>query len=748
MAGSMFDDGAGRAPSVGIPPGEVEWVGPTGAIDYRCAEEFGRGFDDCGSDDADVVDEFGRPVPAPDHTERELAAILATDPYADRDVEASRSEVAGTAGCPHGGVGAAGGTDRGTGGGVSSEAGGRDVVVDVSRLLLEDVDRLSPGVALAGVLRDLAGLEPPFGARRERGAVDGASADRADADRIGVDDASGRASESLESLADDELRSVIAGWERVASWVRAAQARVAAELMARTDGPLGRDSAAGEIAAELHVTTPEGWQIAMRGEGTAMYPRLGESLAAGRIDTRKADTFLRAGTDLTPEERGEAIDDLLPGARTRTWRWVSEQMNARAADLHGRKARRREIIERCNVWAEQAGPGMGRLIADLPVVDAARTFNTVQAAAKALKDTSGETRPLGALRAAALAALITGDLVLPCPDSTNTTGTGTGTGIDEAGDGNRGIDHHNADHHNAGSAGHGATTGRGGELGRGDEVVGEPPRLVEPVLDTDLIPIPDDPHGIVLTGPAHGATGSAPTSNNTGNQDASAAESGSHTRLRVVDVSTTVNVTVPATMLLDPEDTTPGILEGIGPIPADSAARIAADATWRRLLTDPVTGVLTDYSARTYTPGSILRAAVTARDHTCRFPGCHRPATTGGRAALDLDHIRPFDHDHRYQPGEPGQTRATNLHPLCRKHHNLKTHANWQVTRDADTGTTRWTPPSGTPAVVEPGITDPTIRYALAHGMTLAAPPTTTGSGPGEAKAGRPRGRHPETPPF
>lgn len=565
----------------------------------------------------EVVDELGMPVLPPDHTESELAAILATDPLNDPVFAA---EFAARDVSPDG-------------------LPGR--VVLPAELLLEDLGRLAPGMALVGSLEKLTGAP------------------------------------ALDALDGAELRSVVAGWERVASWVRAAQARVAAELMTRTDDPLGRDSAAGEIAAELHATTPEGWQIAMRGEGTAAYPQLAEALATGHIDAKKADTFLRAGADLTPEERGKAIDDLLPGSRRRTWKWISEQMNARAADLHGTKARHRHVTERCNVWAEQAGPGMGRITADLPVVDTARTFNTVQAAAKALKDVPGETRPLGALRAAAFAALLTGDLVLPCPDE-----------ADEVDDGDAG----------------------GG-------VMNEPPRLVEPVLDTDLIPTPHDPHGIALTGPA-------PTSGTDSEPTGSDVVS-SGTRIRVVDVAATVNVTVPATMLLDPDDTTPGILDGIGPIPADAASRIAADGTWRRLLTDPVTGVLTDYSTRTYTPGATLRSAVTARDRTCMFPGCHRPAYAGNRASADLDHIEPFDREHRYRPGEPGQTRATNLHPLCRKHHNLKTHANWSVTRDPDTGITRWIAPTGRTAIVEPTVVDPTIRYALAKGMTLAEPRET-----------------------
>ncbi|GAB4086961.1 hypothetical protein GCM10028784_35910 [Myceligenerans cantabricum] len=543
--------------------------------------------------------------------------------------------------------------------------------------LAEELDGLASGVELAAALQELTGREP---------------AGAPDVDDARTDGVAAGGTPLLDALADDGLRTVVAAWERVASWVRAAQARVAAELMARTDGPLSRDSVAGEIAGELHVTTGEAWQIAARGEGTGRYPDLSRALAAGRIDAKKADTFLRAGADLTVPERGAAIAELLPAAPRRTWRWISEQMNARAATLHGRKARRRDVIDRCNVWAEQAGPGRGRIVADLPVTDAAMTFNAVQAAAKALKDIPGETRPLGALRAAAFTALVTGRIVLPCP-------------VDQL-----------TDLH--------------------DPAVDELPGLVEPVLDTDLVPVPDGPHDLRLTTPAPAPElARAPET-----------EAGPGTRLRVIDVPATVHVTLPATMLLDPDDVTPGILEGIGPIPADDAARIAADSTWRRLLTDPETGILTDYSTRTYAPGATLRTAVTTRDQTCRFPGCHRPATTGARASADLDHIEPYRRNRPHRSSEPGQTRAANLHPLCRKHHNLKTHASWQVARDPETGVTRWTAPTRTTDIVEPTIVDPVLRYGLAHGMTLAAPPDRSTTTPPPPTGGGPPAVGP--PPF
>jgi hypothetical protein len=50
-----------------------------------------------------------------------------------------------------------------------------------------------------------------------------------------------------------------------------------------------------------------------------------------------------------------------------------------------------------------------------------------------------------------------------------------------------------------------------------------------------------------------------------------------------------IQVTVPATTLLGLTDT-PGELAGYGPITAEVARRIAAHGTWRRLLTDPVSG--------------------------------------------------------------------------------------------------------------------------------------------------------------
>jgi hypothetical protein len=126
----------------------------------------------------------------------------------------------------------------------------------------------------------------------------------------------------------------------------------------------------------------------------------------------------------------------------------------------------------------------------------------------------------------------------------------------------------------------------------------------------------------------------------------------------------------------------PGWLDGYGPITADTARALAADqtGTWRRLVIDPIFGQVIDYGATRYRPPSHLAELVIARDGTCTFPPCNRPARS-----CDLDHHTPFP---------DGDTSAENLGPGCRRDHRAKHQARWQVRRNQD-GTTTWTSPQG-----------------------------------------------------
>ncbi len=125
----------------------------------------------------------------------------------------------------------------------------------------------------------------------------------------------------------------------------------------------------------------------------------------------------------------------------------------------------------------------------------------------------------------------------------------------------------------------------------------------------------------------------------------------------------------------------PAELEGYGPLPPSVAPALAGDGRWRRLVTDPVTGHTLDYGTRVYAPPQDLRDYVTARDRTCVFPGCARPARR-----CDLDHGHPH--------AEGGATSSQNMRALCRRHHRLKTHHGWNI-QAGPNATTIWTSPTG-----------------------------------------------------
>jgi hypothetical protein len=98
------------------------------------------------------------------------------------------------------------------------------------------------------------------------------------------------------------------------------------------------------------------------------------------------------------------------------------------------------------------------------------------------------------------------------------------------------------------------------------------------------------------------------------------------------------------------------------------------------LVIDPIFGQVIDYGTTRYRPPSHLAELVIARDGTCGFPPCNRPARS-----CDLDHHLRFPE---------GDTSAENLGPGCRRDHRAKHQAGWQVRRNQD-GTTTWTSPQG-----------------------------------------------------
>lgn len=190
-------------------------------------------------------------------------------------------------------------------------------------------------------------------------------------------------------------------------------------------------------------------------------------------------------------------------------------------------------------------------------------------------------------------------------------------------------------------------------------------------------------------------------------------------------VSVQVLVGVDVSTLLGLDDA-PGYLSGHGPIDADLARELAADATWKRVLTlsdADRSALAADLGAgrilglgrpvrapmlrpervaartrkrrqeHTYRPSAQLADIVRTRDGVCRFPNCRVPATS-----CDLDHTIPFDHD---DPANGGCTAESNLASLCRKHHRLKTIGYWTV-RQIGQGRLEWSDPTRRRTITEP----------------------------------------------
>ena len=127
----------------------------------------------------------------------------------------------------------------------------------------------------------------------------------------------------------------------------------------------------------------------------------------------------------------------------------------------------------------------------------------------------------------------------------------------------------------------------------------------------------------------------------------------------------------------------PGVIPGYGTVPGPMARAMAADRDWVRWTTDPGTRQVIDRGADTYRPSDKMLAFVAARDRTCGFPGCHRRAQE-----CDCDHVVRY--------GRPdGKTVTINLGPLCRQHHNAKTHGRWRLHNQPRTGLKTWTSPLG-----------------------------------------------------
>jgi hypothetical protein len=133
------------------------------------------------------------------------------------------------------------------------------------------------------------------------------------------------------------------------------------------------------------------------------------------------------------------------------------------------------------------------------------------------------------------------------------------------------------------------------------------------------------------------------------------------------------------------------------------AHRLAGDAEWRRLLTDPESGFVRDYGTTRYRPPAALADFVRARDGRCYEPGCSIRA-----GDCDLDHLRNSPAGPSPRPDPGGATADWNLAAGCRTAHRIKAMPGWHVTTPSP-GSYTWTTPTGHTytRAVEPALPPP-----------------------------------------
>jgi Domain of unknown function (DUF222)/HNH endonuclease len=272
------------------------------------------------------------------------------------------------------------------------------------------------------------------------------------------------------------------------------------------------------------------------------------------------------------------------------------------------------------------GEGTGDLFARLPAAEALAIFTAVDAYARAFR-TAGDPRTLDELRADVLVSFFF-DKLEPVPSDAD----------DEAPD---------------------------DEAPADDEAAADDESFVD---DADLL---DDMTEIDEADPVGPAAERCPSCGHPPGADTAAdveAARGTwrpHCRPSGKGLRAHVVVTVELSTLLR-LDNRPGELAGHGPIDAEYARTLAfgPDSTWRRLVTDPVTGQLLDYGRSRYRPPAPLADHVRARDGGCRTPGCRRPADV-----CDVDHVVPYP---------AGTTSEDNLCTRCRHDHRLKHEGRWK----------------------------------------------------------------------
>ncbi|QDB79029.1 DUF222 domain-containing protein [Georgenia wutianyii] len=460
---------------------------------------------------------------------------------------------------------------------------------------------------------------------------------------------------------DYHLVEMIAGYQRVAAWAQWRMAGLARRLSRRPalsprhSLPTGEqvvDMTAQELAPRLGISRFAARRLVENGRLFDLkLEDTGAALERGGIDYPKACTLARLLKDQPDDVAWAVQQEVLPHAPHQTVTQLERAVSRAiiAIDPLRATARAREARELRRVHHPRPLPdGMASLTAVLPATDAAGLDLALEAAARSAR-AGGDPRTIDQLRADALALLGHGALdrgfIGEAPGDCRPAGA-------EAG----GPSAHSAPPRDLGDDLPRMETGNsflrtrhmpvGGIGGDRAQV-----RVTVP-LSVLLPPAP----------PAGGRPGCGPPDDDFPDQGPPD--------------------DVPPDDRHDGPPVEVAELDGYGPITPDVARALAhSGGTWRRLVTDPLSGRLLDVGRSRYRPPAPVADFVRARDGTCVAPGCSTPAR-----ACEIDHVVPWAFS--------GRTGVDNLAALCPRDHAAKTVGDFRLRHLGD-GAFEWTTPTG-----------------------------------------------------
>lgn len=447
----------------------------------------------------------------------------------------------------------------------------------------------------------------------------------------------------LRDVDDATLVELVAGATRLGSWAHAITTRAAAELADRPamnplwpadiPTPARPGAAAEEVAMRLACSTRSAQSLIDQGQAFAgpMWPT-GDALADGSISPTASRMLVDRLATLDPELTVEVQEAVLPAAPRRTPTQLRHDVERALIDLdpagaegRARRARRGRCLHRPRPLLD----GMASLTAVLPTTTAVEMYATLDHAAHHARR-SGDPRTLDQLRADHLYHWVTTSpdpTMLTTSASSPAHGTLSVSGTTPASGGLPASRPPTAPSGGLPATGTGvgpaAGAGLGPAAGAGWGPVGAEERL------SAL-----SPHG-AAAGPApSGATAGAQPPPRGMDEPPGPAVASDSTSRRPRQADIRVHVALSTLLGLDER---PAEIAGYGPVDAAQARSLAVGGTWRRIVTDPLSGAVLDVGRTRYRPPQDLVDHIEERDRCCARPGCTRPARS-----CDLDHTIAF----------------------------------------------------------------------------------------------------------